>query len=244
MDDKYQQLNANILQIENEYYASVRPKQILDGDEMPSLALKRRGVAYVELRSLDVNAYDPHGINSEQLHFLEILMLFCLLQESPPLSASEVSAIDENMLKVAHKGRQPGLILKRGEQNLSLQDWATELCHQMKPIANLLDNANYCDSYFASLRSQIAAVFDPDLTPSARMLAEMRTRGEGFYHYAKRMSQHYYQYYNDKPLSPEKIEFFTDLAASSERKKTQIEKSDDISLDQYLENYFSQNQSG
>ena len=241
VDGKYQQLNANILQIENEYYASVRPKQILQGDEMPSLALKKRGIAYVELRSLDVNAFDPHGINAEQLHFLEILMLFCLLQESPPLSSTEIAAIDDNMLQVAHKGRQPGLLLKRGEQALSLQDWAAELCHQMKPIANLLDSANYCEKYFTSLRSQIAAVFDPDLTPSARMLAEMRQREEGFYHYAKRMSQHYYHYYNDKPLPADKLEFFRQMALDSDTKKNQIEAGDDISLDQYLANYFGQN---
>ena len=35
-DGEWQQLNANILQIENEYYSSVRPKQILQGEEKPS----------------------------------------------------------------------------------------------------------------------------------------------------------------------------------------------------------------
>ena len=162
------------------------------------------------------------------------------MQESPPLSKREVAAIDNNMLVVAHKGRQPGLQLQRGEQELSLQDWAAELCHQMKPVASLLDNANYGENYFNSLRAQIAAVFDPDLTPSARMLAEMRLRGEGFYHHAKRMSQHYYQYYREQPLSDEKIEFFQQLARDSDARKSNIEKADDISLDQYLDNYFSQ----
>ena len=70
VNGEYQQLNANILQIENEYYSSVRPKQIVQGNEKPSTALKKRGIQYVELRSLDVNVFDPHGINSEQLHFL------------------------------------------------------------------------------------------------------------------------------------------------------------------------------
>ena len=94
VDGVYQQLNANILQIENEYYSSVRPKQIVQGNEMPSIALHKRGIAYIELRSLDVNAFDPHGINSEQLYFLEVFMLFCLLQESPVLTESEIYAID------------------------------------------------------------------------------------------------------------------------------------------------------
>ena len=241
VDGKYQQLNANILQIENEYYSSVRPKQILQDNEMPSIALAKRGIAYVELRSLDVNAFDPHGINSEQLYFLEVFMLFCLLQESPALTGNEVFAIDENLLLVAHKGRQPGLVLGRGDEKISLQDWASELCHEMKSIASLLDSANYCENYFSSVKSQIAAIYDPDLTPSARMLADMRAREEGFYHHAKRMSQHHYQYYKNTVLPDDKVDFFNGMASESLQKQRQVEGEDNVSFDSYLENYFNQN---
>ena len=34
-DGEYQQLNTNILQIANEYYASVRPKPLLHGMDRP-----------------------------------------------------------------------------------------------------------------------------------------------------------------------------------------------------------------
>jgi glutamate--cysteine ligase len=245
VNGEYLQLNANILQIENEYYSTVRPKQIVQGDEKPSTALKKRGIAYVELRSLDVNAFDPHGINSEQLYFLEVFMLFCLLQPSPKLSQSEISAIDENLVLVAHKGRQPGLDLRRDnlqqdEEKISLQDWASELCNKMKGVANLLDNANYCENYFSSVKAQIASIFDPDLTPSARMLASMKEHDEGFFHYAQRMSKHHNQYYKTHPLAENKVQFFEKLAAESLAKQKQIEKDDAISFDQYLENYFKE----
>ncbi len=241
VDGVYQQLNANILQIENEYYSSVRPKQILRGNEKPSIALKKRGIAYVELRSLDVNAFDPHGINSDQLYFLEVFMLFCLLQESPVLTQSEINAIDENLLLVAHKGRQPNLELSRGDEKITLQEWASELCHNMKPVACLLDRANYCENYFSSVKSQFAAVYDPDLTPSARMLAEMRERDEGFYHHAKRMSEHHYHYYKNHLLAESKVNFFKKSAAESIHRQQQIEAEDSISFDQYLTEYFDQN---
>jgi glutamate--cysteine ligase len=236
---EYLQLNTNILQIENEYYSTVRPKQILQGDEKPSTALKKRGIAYVELRSVDVNAFDPHGINSDQLHFLEVFMLLCLLEKSPELDQSEIDAIDENLLLVAHQGRKPGLDLRRGEEKISLQDWASELCNKMKPVASLLDRANHCENYFSSVKSQIASVFDPDLTPSARMLAEMKEKDEGFFHYAQRMSKHHYQYYKTHTLSEDKIKFFEELASESLEKQKQIETDDSISFDDYLQNYFS-----
>jgi glutamate--cysteine ligase len=216
----------------------------VQGDEKPSTALSKRGIAYVELRSLDVNAFDPHGINSEQLYFLEVFMLFCLLQSSPALTQAEVNAIDENLLLVAHQGRKPGLDLQRAnsERNLekiSLQDWASELCYRMKAVASLLDQANYCENYFSSVKSQIASVFDPDLTPSARMLAEMREHKEGFFHYAHRMSEHHYQYYKNHPLSDEKIRFFENMASASIAQQIQIESNDSITFDEYLKNYFN-----
>ena len=240
VNGKYQQLNTNILQIENEYYSSVRPKQILQGNEKPSTALKQRGVAYVELRSLDVNAFDPHGINSEQLYFLEVFMLFCLLQSSPQLSKSEVKAIDENLLLVAHQGRKPGLDLKRGEEQISLQDWATELCNKMKAVASLLDRANHCEHYFSSVKSQIASIFDPELTPSARMLTDMRENEEGFFHHAKRMSQNHYQYYKSQPLSEDKVRFFENLSRESLEQQQRMEAEESIDFDAFLESYFNE----
>ena len=63
----YRQLNANILQIENEDYSTVRPKQPFVYNEKPTHALSKRGVQYIELRSLDLNFYEPLGVNNSQL---------------------------------------------------------------------------------------------------------------------------------------------------------------------------------
>ena len=213
-------------------------RQVPRGNEKPSTALKQRGIDYVELRSLDVNVFDPHGINSDQLYFLEVFMLFCLLEESPALSQSEISAIDENLLLVAHQGRKPGLDLRRGEEKISLQDWAIELCNRMKGVAKLLDLANYCENYFSSVKSQLASVFDPDLTPSARMLAEMEENDEGFFHHAQRMSKHHYRYYKTHELAEDKLKFFEQLAEDSQNRQKQIEQQDEMSFDEYLEDYF------
>jgi len=113
VDGEYRQLNANILQIENEYYTSMRPKQPPRGNEKPTLALGRRGVQYVELRSVDLNPLDPLGVNESQLHFLEAFLLFCLLSESLPLDGEERRMIDDNQMAVALNGRDPTLVLQR-----------------------------------------------------------------------------------------------------------------------------------
>lgn len=238
--DRYEQLNANILQIENEYYSTVRPKQILIGNEKPTLALKKRGVRYVELRSLDVNAFDPLGIKEIQLRFLEAFMVYCLIHESQQICFSEREEIDQNELDVAHKGREPNLKLKRDATDCSLKDWALEICDEMQGVCELLDQAREGNPYTQALEKQKEKVLDPELTPSARMLNEMREHGEGFYHFAKRMSQQHYDYFKQVNLSENRQQFYQQAAIDSLNEQKKMEAEDKLSFDEYLENYFSQ----
>ena len=240
VDGKYRQLNTNILQIENEYYSTIRPKQILNGNEKPTLALKRRGVSYVELRSLDVNAFDPLGINERQLHFLECFLLFCLLQDSPVISERERKAIDENELRTAHRGREPGLKLIRDGDSITLRAWASELLEEMHGVCELLDRGSKDMPYCTALDMQRQKVEDPDLTPSARMLNEMRERGEGFYHFAKRMSEIHRHFFNNLPMSESRERYFSELATKSLEDQQAWEATDELPFADYLQRYFSQ----
>ncbi len=83
VDGEYRQLNANILQIENEYYSFIRPKRVARSGERPTKALHRAGVEYVEVRALDVSAFDPVGVNQNKLRFLET---FLAIASPPPAS--------------------------------------------------------------------------------------------------------------------------------------------------------------
>ncbi|MCG6865487.1 MAG: glutamate--cysteine ligase [Thiogranum sp.] len=240
VDGEYRQLNANILQIENEYYSTIRPKQVLNGNEKPTLALKRRGIAYVELRSLDVNAFDPLGINERQLHFLECFLLFCLLHDSPVIGADERRAIDDNELRAAHRGRDPDLKLVRGHESVYLREWASELLEEMHAVCELLDQSVSGAPYCAALDEQLRKVRDPDLTPSARMLNEMRERGEGFYHFARRMSEIHQHFFKNLPLSENREQYFTELAVKSLEDQQALEAADEISFSEYLQRYFAQ----
>jgi glutamate--cysteine ligase len=241
VNGEWRQLNPNILQIENEYYSTVRPKQVLEGNEKPSLALKRRGVRYVELRSLDVNAYHPLGVEPGQLRFIEALLTYCMLSEGPPISALERTAIDQNQSLAAHRGREPGLELNDGAGGARrLQDWARELCDRLQPICEVLDGEDPERPYSASLERQCELVEDPDLTPSARMLAEMRANGEPFFALAKRMSHQHRDFFRARGLELERRTFFEDLAESSLRMQEEIEASDSQSFAEFLQNYFAQ----
>ncbi|HEA26720.1 MAG TPA: glutamate--cysteine ligase, partial [Ectothiorhodospiraceae bacterium] len=234
------QLNANILQIENEYYSTVRPKPLLNGNEKPIRALKRDGVRYVELRSLDVNGFDPQGINEAQLCFLETMMLYCLLRPSPPISNIERREIDYNELETAHRGREPGLNLMRCGSATSLQGWALEVCDAMALYGELLDGDDASRPYSGAVAQQREAVLNPELTPSARMLAEMRENQESFFSFAQRKSKLHQGYFAEQTISTEREVMLQQEANRSIQRQRQTEAADDVDFDHYLQAYFAQ----
>ena len=184
VDGEYLQLNANILQIENEYYSFIRPKRIARSGERPTKALRRAGVEYVEVRALDVSAFDPVGVNQNKLRFLEAFLALCLLRDSEPIDRGEQQALDENHLRVARRGREPGLKLNREGRQFPMSDWARELLDSMQGVCELLDHGEPARPYTAALEQQRAKIDEVERTPSARLLTEMRQTGESFFQLA------------------------------------------------------------
>ena len=241
VNNEYRQLNTNILQIENEYYSSVRPKQPLEGFEKPSLALSQRGIRYLELRSIDINAFHPAGLTRLQLAFLEVFMHFCLFQDSPPLSSSDMLQISQNQALVAHQGRKPGLLLGRSQESIDICVWAGELLNNMAGVAQLLDQSRGAkhNLYREALANQQELVCHQDLTPSARMLEEMRENKESFFCFAHRKSLEHREYFLQQHIPAALQHTFEQMAKTSLEKQQVIEKADHMSLDQFLERYFA-----
>lgn len=240
VDGQYRQLNANLLQIENEYYSYIRPKRVARSGEHPSAALRRAGVEYVEFRALDVSAFDPVGVNQNKLRFLEAFAALCLLRDSPLIGASDETGLDANHAMVAHRGREPGLQLNRNGRQVPLRQWALELIDSMRGICELLDAGDSQRPYTAALELQEAKVNDAALTPSARSLEELRTSGESFAQFALRMSGVHKNYFLDPypPNEPRLTEFAAQATESLEQQAA-IERADSVTFDQYLADYFA-----
>jgi len=238
-DGEYLQLNTNILQIENEYYSSVRPKQILEGFEKPTDALESRGIQYVELRSVDINPYRPAGLTHQQLYFLEIFMMFCLLQDSPDIIEDEAKEVDANQSLVAHQGRKPNLQLSRNGSGVSLKDWATDLFDEMSGVADILNKAHNETCYAKALAGQKELIDDPSKTPSAMVLDDIMNRDGSYYHFAKRKSEEHRDYFLQRKLATEVQQRITLVAQKSLKEQLQIEEKDGMNFDTFLQKYFA-----
>ena len=252
VNGRYEQLNDHVLQIENEYYSTVRPKQLTDWMERPTLALRRRGILYVELRSVDVNVFHPLGVDETQLRFLTVFMTHCLLMDSPRIAPRERRSIDGNEVLAAHRGREPGLRLDRNGGAITLKDWANEVLDAMWPVAELLDGAACAREgaaalvgegpHCAALRAQLEKVADPDSTPSARMLAEMRANSEGFAEFAARLTDQHRNSFRGLTLDPDREAWLRRLTETSHERQHAIEAADDIDFDEFLRRYFAQSE--
>jgi glutamate--cysteine ligase len=240
VDGEYQQLNANILQIENEYYSFIRPKRIARSGERPTKALHRAGVEYVEVRALDVSAFDPVGVNQNKLRFLEAFLALCLLRESAPISRGEQEALDANHLLVARRGREPNLMLNREGRDFSMHEWARELLDSMQGLCEMLDHGEATRPYSSALDQQRAKIDDVERTPSARLLAEMRLTGESFFQLALRMSKLHKDYFLGLyPPNERRLSEFAAAAVESHQAQASIEASDKTDFDTYLAHYLA-----
>jgi len=231
---EYQQLNTNILQIENEYYASIRPKPKLNGIDKPLDVLNTSGINYIELRTLDINPLTPLGIDKSQIHFLEAFLLYCLLEDSPAISTAEQFEIDNNDHLVAHHGRDPGLMLTRRGQELSLKDWGWDIAEKIKAVSQLLSKGHEKDVRVISER-----ICNPELTPSARLLAMMKEQGDGFYQSINKISLQSRKNYRQQQVNKLSFAKLSQIAESSFKEQTEIEQSDSQSFDEFIAEYFS-----
>jgi glutamate--cysteine ligase len=227
------QINTNLLQLENEFYATIRPKRVGDG-KRPLQLLKEQGIQYVEVRALDLNPFMPVGIDSEQIHFLDAFLLYCLLSDSPWCDQSESSESEQNLSLTVNRGREPALTLSRQGQPLTLKQWATELLGEIEYSAAILDHSHNTTDYSDALSAQTAKVVDPELTPSARILRQMRENKMPFCKFGMQASEKISQHFAQSTMTANMQDHFTAASAQSLATQAAIEAQDSLSFDAFL----------
>ncbi|MGH8251992.1 MAG: glutamate--cysteine ligase [Steroidobacteraceae bacterium] len=238
VNGEWRQLNDSLLQIENEYYSFIRPKRVAFSGERPTRALMRAGVQYVEMRSLDVGAYDPVGVNQRKLCFLEAFAALCALRESPPLAPEQSAHFEANHELVASRGREPGLVLWAEPRPLSLVDWAAELLDQMQGICELLDADNPSRPYAAALAFQRAKLEDAAELPSVRLLEEICRQDMSFFELALWMSRMHCDYFRE--LYPPNEGRLAELRAEADeslKEQRRVEAADTLPFAEFVARY-------
>ncbi|MDP9045684.1 MAG: glutamate--cysteine ligase [Pseudomonadota bacterium] len=236
----YNQLATSLLQIENEFYGTIRPKRVIFPGERPLHALRERGVEYVEVRCMDLDPFEPVGINAATMRFLDLFLLHCLLESSPPDTPDEISAVGRNQQRVAARGREPGLRLERGDHAVTLTEWGTEIVGALGPIAARLDALDAGTNYRDAIVLAEERLRDPQATPSAAVLQALaRDFGGGYVDFTRSRSLQTREALRALPLPAEVLTRFTAASKESVEAQKRIEANDSLPFEIYRQQYIS-----
>lgn len=233
-DGKHLQINTNILQIENELYAPIRPKRVTREGESPSDALLRGGIEYIEVRSLDINPFSPIGVDEQQVRFLDLFMVWCVLADAPEMSSDELLCTRKNWNRVILEGRKPGLTLGMGCETAQhpLSEVGKDLFKDLRRVAVTLDAIAGNHEYQQVCDQLVACFDDPELTYSARILRSMIDNGIGGTGLA--LAEQYRAMLREEPLEVfTEADFEKEHDASWQRQR-EIEESDREPFDEWL----------
>ncbi len=236
----YNQLGTTLLQIENEFYGTIRPKRVIFPGERPLHALRERGVEYVEVRLLDLDPFEPIGITAQRLRLIDVFLLHCLLADSPNDTPAEIDELKNNQHLTAARGREPGLALLRDGREVKLVDWGIELIDEFGPIAKRLDDVHGTHDYTAAVQAARAAMGDPASLASARVLASMADKhANSFISFTRAQSLQARDVLRGLPFAPALQAKFEAMAAKSVRDQQAIEAGDSLPFELYRQQYVS-----
>jgi glutamate--cysteine ligase len=228
---EYNQLGTTLLQIENEFYGTIRPKRVIRTGERPLHALRERGVEYVEVRCMDLDPFVPVGISADTMRLIDLFLLHCLLSDSPPDTPEEIAALGRNQHRTAAFGREPGLKLERAVAGqlveVDLFDWAQELLGQLGPIAAAVDRVHDGARYASALAASTQALAAPQSLPSSRVLQAMHQDFNGSYTgFIRAQSEQTHQHLLALPWSAAQQSSFERMSQESQAKRLAIEAAD------------------
>jgi glutamate--cysteine ligase len=234
------QLSTSLLQIENEFYSTIRPKRVTRSGESPRRALAERGVEYIEVRCIDIDPFEPVGIAAGTTRFLDAFLLFCLLHESPPSDSAARERARGNLRTVVMQGREPGLRLVQSDgREEPLRDWGLRLLDGIGSIARQLD-AGSAGLFSDAVDEARCRVEDPDRTPSARVLREMVECGNSYGTFAMRQSRAHRDRFLAEDLPAERQRSYEQMARDSLAEQAAIESADTLDFPEYVDRYFRQ----
>ena len=236
----YNQLATSLLQIENEFYGTIRPKRVIYPGERPLHALRERGVEYVEVRLMDLDPFETVGINAQTMRFIDVFLLHCLLSDSPDDTPQEIAELAHNQHLTAARGREPGLTLKRCGSEVPLVEWGAELIAQCLPIAIAVDEAHGDTLHSDAVHAAAAALQDPGTLPSARVLAVMNaSHADSFSDFIRAQSEATRGALLGLPWSAEQHAGFESMTRISIAEQKRIEAADTLPFELYREQYVS-----
>ncbi len=211
------QINTSIIQIENEYYSSIRPKRVTPLGERPINVLRDQGIDYLEIRALDNNSFLPSGIDEDTSYFLEAYLIGCFFDEDKKASQSEIKELLANWENVVKRGRDPNLKLQKNKEKITVKDSGMQVIDSLRNIFEKMpfEMEDYTRKVMKSLDVQEKKLNDSSLTPSGQIVNDLQSNNKTWEALNLELAKSHYD---------SLTKFETDLNYLSEEAKVSLEK--------------------
>lgn len=133
-------INQGKIDSMRELYNPIRMKNAHTDQSLAGLA--KAGVEYIEIRSLDLNPFDPNGITKETLHFIQLLLVTGLLTESTAFDQIQQEQSDQNEERIASNGLTKPDIYVNGAE-VPFDQAVEKLLTEMEHVAKLTDTTDF-----------------------------------------------------------------------------------------------------
>ena len=238
IEEERVQLNTSVIQIENEYYSTIRPKRVCPSGERPINILRSEGIDYLELRCVDLNPYSSIGITEDQINFLDTLLIYCFVTDSPAIGLEESSRIQRNHEKVVNEGRGEATLLETTNGSVLLKEEANKLLLELETIAEFMDkevlkgqNINWQQS----ITAQKENLLTPNKSLSGQVLEDLKDQDLSFRDLGNKMSN-----LHQNTITSERSnldELFRDASEKSFEDIKNIESKDQKDFEDYLKEF-------
>jgi len=176
-NNERQQISDGIIQIENELYDTIRPKRTSPEGLRPAQALSDNGIEYVEIRGVDISPVALTGISKDQMHFLDLFLMHCLISNSEELTDEENTKLQENHTKMVASGQNNATSIFYKGKEISSGDAIADLVNELSSLAKDLDGDG--EIYSIALKEIIN-----NENQSAAILNELSNGGNSFHEMA------------------------------------------------------------
>ena len=213
--------------MESELYNHIRPKGIISKEVRAYNQLKENGIEYLEIRSIDLNPYSNIGISLEDVEFLELVMIFCALSDSPLISDVESDCIKENIRRSSETGQNCNFItnIEGATAEESAKQITERFLFKLQTFAAEIglskDCENMFNNYFVRNNEPLSQKLINDLNESDGLLSFVLKNSTPIKH----------------KISKETLSLFEKERHLSENRYMQEKKEDNMLFEEYLEHF-------
>ncbi len=234
------QLNTSVIQIENEYYSTIRPKRVCPSGERPINVLRSEGIEYLELRCVDLDPYCPIGIKRDQIDFMDVFLLFCLVEDSPNIDAEEAEEIKSNHQKIINHGRSENLEITHEGKTVKALDAAQSMLSELLHVASYSGKSlfeNKENKWEESMLLQKEKLNSLETTLSGKILSQMADKKQSFRKFGEDLASEHSAYFEN--YSSKNKELFSQAAQESIKDQDKIESTDEMNFESFLKEFLS-----